>query len=129
MHARERIGTGPWFNANGKTVASSLEELHGPAGPPQSALSYHEDGKRVALGAHDVMTGSNPDGTLASGDHTCRNWTSTAGKTMLGHSNRTGSSCGERAKSWNSAHESEGCSHAGLSAMGGAAFLYCFAVN
>jgi hypothetical protein len=127
IHARDRIGNGPWINANGGVVANSLQELHGPVGPSQKVLSYHENGKRV--GPHDIMTGSNPDGTLAAGDFTCRNWTSTAGRTMLGHSNRMGSCCGDRAHSWISAHESEGCSFGALSAMGGAAYFYCFAVN
>jgi hypothetical protein len=75
------------------------------------------------------MTGSNPDGTLADGDFTCRNWTSTTGRTMLGHSNRIGSCCGDRAQSWNSAHPSAGCSYTGLTGMGGAALFYCFAVD
>jgi len=27
-HARERIGTGPWYNAKGVLIASNVEELH-----------------------------------------------------------------------------------------------------
>ena len=117
IHARDRIGKGPWINANGELVANTLEELHGSPGPSQRALSYFENGKRVDQ--HDIMTGSNPDGTLAEGDYTCRNWTSTAGKTWLGHSNRIGSCCGDRIPRI-SAHESQTCSSAGLAAMGGA---------
>jgi hypothetical protein len=128
VHARHRIGEGPWVNASGELVASSVEELHGTPGPSREVLHVYENGKRVGL-PHDIMTGSNTDGTLASGDFTCRNWTSTAGRAMLGHSNRIGSCCGDRAQSWNSAHPSEGCSLAGLSAMGGAALFYCFAVD
>jgi hypothetical protein len=128
VHARNRIGDGPWTNANGEPVAKSLDDLHGSPGPPQQALSYHENGKRVGL-PHDIMTGSNLDGTLAEGDLTCRNWTSTAGKTMLGHSNRIGSCCGNRNTSWNSAHESQGCSSGGLASMGGASYFYCFAID
>lgn len=128
IHARDRIGAGPWANANGELVATSLQDLHGPVGPSQKALHYHENGKRVGM-PHDIMTGSNPDGTMAAGDLTCRSWTSTAGRAMLGHSNRMGSCCGDRAQSWNSAHESQSCSYAGLASMGGAAFFYCFAVN
>lgn len=128
VHARNRIGSGPWVNANGVLVARSIDELHGSPGPPQTALSYHENGKRVGM-PHDIMTGSNPDGTLAAGDFTCRDWRSTAGKTWLGHSNRIGSCCGNRNTSWNSAHESQGCSSSGLAAMGGASYFYCFAIN
>ena len=69
IHARDRIGSGPWVNANGRTVAVSLQDLHGVPGPPQTALSYHETGQRVGQ-PHDIMTGSNPDGTLAEGDFT-----------------------------------------------------------
>jgi hypothetical protein len=128
VHARDRIGNGPWVNANGRTVAVSLQDLHGVPGPPQTALSYHENGQRVGQ-PHDIMTGSNPDGTLAEGDFTCRDWKSTAGKTMLGHSNRIGSCCGTRNTSWNSAHESQTCSASGLAAMGGASYFYCFALE
>ena len=127
IHARDRIGKGPWINANGEVVANTLDELHGSPGPSQRALSYFENGKRVDQ--HDIMTGSNPDGTLAEGDYTCRNWTSTAGKTWLGHSNRIGSCCGDRNTSWISAHESQSCSPAGLAGMGGASYFYCFAVD
>ena len=127
IHARDRIGKGPWINANGVLVANRIEELHGSPGPSQRALSYFENGKRVDQ--HDIMTGSNPDGTLAKGDYTCRNWTSTAGKTWLGHSNRIGSCCGVRNTSWISAHESQSCSASGLAAMGGASYFYCFAVD
>ena len=127
IHARDRIGHGPWVNANGAIVANTVEELHGSPGPSQRALSYFENGKRVDQ--HDIMTGSNPDGTLAEGDYTCRNWTSTAGKTWLGHSNRIGSCCGNRNTSFNSAHESQSCSASGLAAMGGASYFYCFAID
>lgn len=128
VHAKDRIGTGPWINANGVLVAKSIDDLHGSPGPPQEALSYHENGRRVGM-PHDIMTGSNQDGTLAEGDFTCRNWRSTAGKTWLGHSNRIGSCCGNRNTSWNSAHESQGCSSSGLASMGGASYFYCFATN
>jgi len=126
IHAKDRIGTGPWTNANGSLVANTVDELHGVPGPSPRALSYFENGKRVDQ--HDVMTGSDPDGTLAEGDYTCRNWTSTAGKTWLGHSNRIGSCCGDRKTSFNSAHESQSCSASGLAAMGGASYFYCFAI-
>jgi hypothetical protein len=127
LHARDRIGGGPWTNANGALVATSLDDLHGSPGPPQTALSYHENGQRVGR-PHDIMTGSNLDGTLAEG-MTCGNWKSTAGKTWLGHSNRIGSCCGDRNTSWNSAHESQGCSSGGLASMGGASYFYCFAID
>jgi hypothetical protein len=29
VNARDRIGNGPWFNANGAQVAANLGQLHG----------------------------------------------------------------------------------------------------
>jgi hypothetical protein len=128
VNARDRIGRGPWFNVEGVQVAASLEDLHGPNNGLGGETSLNELGKSPGNN-HDIMTGSNPDGTLANGDLTCRNWTSTQGRAMVGHSNKQGSCCGDRATSWTSAHESKGCTMAGLSAMGGAALFYCFAAD
>ncbi|MGH9387642.1 MAG: hypothetical protein ACRD2N_25565 [Vicinamibacterales bacterium] len=75
------------------------------------------------------MTGSNADGTLAEDDATCRNWTSIAEKAMVGHSDKQGACCGESARPWNSAHQSEGCTLSGLQAIGGAGLFYCFGVD
>jgi len=36
----------------------------------------HEHSKRVFF-PHDILTGSEADGTVASGDATCHNWAST----------------------------------------------------
>jgi hypothetical protein len=83
----------------------------------------------VPANAHDILTGSNIDGTLADGDTTCRNWTSTEGRAMVGHSNKVGGLGGERARSWNSAHLSDGCSVPALRKLGSSARLYCFAVD
>ena len=66
---------------------------------------------------HDMMTGSNPDGTLANGDVTCGNWTGTRGHALVGHSDKGGRYGGDRATSWNSAHSS------------GKARFYCFAAE
>jgi hypothetical protein len=29
LHARERIGTGPWYNAKGELIAKNVADLHG----------------------------------------------------------------------------------------------------
>ena len=126
VHARDRIGSGPWFNAKGVQVAANIDELH-----RSNALG--DKTSRDELGEspgywHDMLTGSNPDGTLASGDATCVNWTSTRGHAMVGHSDKGGQHGGARATSWNSAHPS-GCTMTALMSMGGKARYYCFAVD
>jgi hypothetical protein len=126
-HARDRIGRGPWVNARGVEIASSLEHLHGDDNGigPETALS--EKGRPIADGRHDILTGSNADGTLAAGESTCGGWTShDVGRAMLGHHNRYG---GGRGTSWNSAHLSRGCSQRALRASLGDGLLYCFAAD
>ena len=85
-----------------------------------------EHGRRAQF-PHDILTGSNPDGTLADGDMTCRNWKSTTGYAMFGHSDRQGGR--GNANSWNSAHQSEGCTTAAFRETGGSGLFYCFAID
>jgi hypothetical protein len=129
VNARDRIGTGPWFNAHGVQVAANLDHLHGPGNKLGGRTSLDERGHFVLANVHDILTGSNPDGSVAAGDATCRNWMSTDAYAMVGHSNKVGSIGGDRARSWNSAHLSEGCSVAALQKLGSGALLYCFAVD
>jgi hypothetical protein len=131
VNARDRIGKGPWFNSKGVQVAAGLEELHDGPNQLGAAESLTEKGTSVAPGRHDILTGSNPDGTLAGDsnrDTTCRGWTShDEGRAMLGHHNRSGG--GERPSSWNSAHLSRGCSQIALRASLGDGLVYCFAAD
>jgi hypothetical protein len=131
VNARDRIGKGPWVNAAGVRVATDLADLHRPDNNLGRETSLTEKGTQVALERHDILTGSNPDGTLASGpaDTTCAGWTShdAAGRAMLGHHNKSGG--GQRGDSWNSAHISRGCSQAALRASNGAGLIYCFAAD
>ena len=129
VNARDRIGRGPWFNAKGVEIAASLDDLHGAANKLGGRTSLDEHGNFVPANAHDILTGSNPDGTVADGDSTCQNWTSSEGHAMVGHSNKVGSLGGDRVRSWNSAHFSEGCSLPALQKLGSGARLYCFAVD
>src|SRR3954465_13250724 len=83
---------------------------------------------------HDILTGSQPDGTAFAGteDRTCGNYTKSGaeGAVMLGHHDRMGLSEDPPAKSWNSSHLSRGgCSPDALKSTGGAGLLYCFAAN
>ncbi|MFN7130325.1 MAG: hypothetical protein ACK4OJ_14810 [Brevundimonas sp.] len=140
VNARDRIGKGPWANAKGVVIAKDVAELHGANNlTKQTALSEKGDvinGRGDTPNRHDVLTGSQPDGTAFSGadDRTCKNWTSsTHGTAMVGHSDRIGLRDDEPSKSWNSSHPSRGpdggCSQADLRSTGGDGLLYCFAVN
>ena len=126
MHARDRIGRGPWFNSRGVQVAATLDDLHGPNNSIGAITVLPETGERVRF-PHDILTGSNADGTLAEGDMTCRGWTATTGYAMFGHSDRQGGR--GNANSWNSAHQSEGCTTAAFNVTGGSGLFYCFAAD
>ena len=136
VNARDRIGKGPWQNAKGVVIAKSVDELHGANNlTKQTALSEKGEvvnGRGDTPNMHDILTGSQPDGTAIPGDKdtTCGNWTkSGAGSAMLGHSDRTGPDDSAAAKSWNSSHASRGCDIDSLKATGGNALLYCFATQ
>jgi len=127
VHARDRIGRGPWFNAKGERVAASVADLHRDDNGLGLVTSLTEKGDIVAFGRHDMLTGSNRNGTLATGapDTTCKNWTSSSGIARLGHHDKSGG--GQFPESWNSAHLSDGCSPAELRATFGDGLFYCFA--
>jgi hypothetical protein len=129
VNARDRVGRGPWFNAKGVQIAADLDDLHGAGNRLGGRTSLDEHGNFVLSNVHDILTGSKPDGTLAAGDTTCRNWTSTDGHAIVGHSNKVGGIGGDRARSWNSAHLSAGCTLPELQKLGSGALLYCFAVD
>ena len=139
VNARDRIGKGPWRNSKGAVVAKDVAELHAANGlTKQTALSEKGDvinGRGDTPNRHDVLTGSQADGTAfpAGEDNTCKNWTSsTQGSAMLGHADRTGTPS-PTMSSWNAAHPSRGpeggCSQKDLISTGGAGLLYCFAAN
>ena len=130
VHARDRIGKGPWVNAAGVAIASGVDHLHSDDNAIGLDTALSEKGNRVAQERHDILTGSNPDGTLAVDrfDTTCNAWTSYEnGRAMLGHHNRSGG--GQRPTSWNSAHLSRGCSQRALRASLGDGLIYCFAAD
>jgi hypothetical protein len=140
VNARDRIGKGPWVNAKGVTVAKDVAELHGTNNlTKQSALTEKGDvnnGRGDTPNRHDILTGSQPDGTAFAGadDRTCKNYTSsTQGAVMVGHADRQGLRDDDASKSWNSSHPSRGpdggCSQADLRSTGGDGLFYCFATN
>ena len=126
VNARDRIGTGPWHNAQGVEVGRTVDEMHGMGHRFNFARMLDEGGNLIPGGGfspnrHDVLTGSQPDGTAfpAGEDMTCGNWTSSsAGKARIGHHDRA---------AWNSAHDSQGCSQEQLRGSGGDGLFYCFA--
>ncbi|MEO6784429.1 MAG: lectin [Bradyrhizobium sp.] len=140
VNARDRIGKGPWQNSKGVVIAKDVAELHGANNlTKQTALTEKGDvnnGIGDKPNRHDMLTGSQPDGTAfaAGEDRTCKNWTSsTQGSAMLGHADRKGLRDDDASKSWNSSHPSRGpdggCSQADLRSTGGDGLMYCFAAN
>ncbi len=141
VNARDRIGKGPWMNAKGVVVATSVDDLHSANNKlnKQNNLSEKGDtinGRGDKPNKHDIVTGSTPDGKAfpADKDMTCKNYTSsTQGSVMLGHNDRQGTTDDDAGRSWNSSHPSRGaeggCSQADLVSTGGAGLMYCFAVN
>jgi hypothetical protein len=140
VNARDRIGTGPWQNAKGVVIARSVDELHSANSNLTKETTLDEKGQLVngrteKPNKHDMLTGSRPDGTAFPGapfpDMTCGNWTKSGadGAAMTGHHDRAGPINSPWAVSWNSAHQTLGCSQEKLRPTGGDGFFYCFAVK
>lgn len=136
VNARDRIGDGPWHNANGVQVAADVDDLHSENNKLSKENSISETGELIngrgdSPNRHDILTGSNLDGTaFADGnDHTCGNWTDSGadGSAQVGHHDRTGG--GANPTSWNNAHPSRGCGQADLQGTGGDGLFYCFAID
>jgi hypothetical protein len=135
VNARDRIGAGPWHNAEGVEVASSVENLHSDSNNVTKATVLDQNGNAVNgrgddPNRHDILTGSQADGTALNSDSdtSCSNWTGNGeGSALVGHFDRQGG--GDNPTSWNSAHPSRGCSQANLQATGGNGLFYCFAAK
>jgi hypothetical protein len=145
LNARDRIGSGPWYNVKHQLIASNLADLHGDQQRDrnniQRATALDARGNEIPGNEHDILTGSDSDGRAFTDgiDHTCNNWTSDAmtlpqqnpniptdrARVMLGHMDRTGG----QNTSWNAAHMSQGCSKQALNNTGGAGRIYCFAID
>jgi len=136
VNARDRIGKGPWANAKGVVVATDVDNLHG-ANNLSKATALTETGAGIngrgdTPNQHDVLTGSQPNGTYIAGEanSTCGNWQmSSGGAAMVGHHDKMGLDDSVPAKSWNSSHQSRGCSADQFKASGGAGLFYCFAAD
>lgn len=116
-------------------IAASVAELHSDSNNLNKSTAVDERGQTIkgrgdTPNTHDILTGSQPDGTafVSAQDRTCANWTSdSSGAAMVGHHDRRGLDESAPMKSWNSSHPSRGCSVDALKASGGAGLLYCFA--
>jgi len=135
VNAKNRIGKGPWYNAKGEMVAKNVADLHSDSNNLKKETSISEkgavlNGRGDKPNQHDILTGSQLDGTAFAGDedHTCKNWTSSGeGSAQVGHHDRQGG--GNNPTSWNSAHGSKGCSQENLRGTGGDGLFYCFAAR
>jgi hypothetical protein len=140
VNARDRIGKGPWHNVKGQSVARDLEHLHGDTlelarmGNTLTRVTALTEKGDPVKGAgeqpnqHDILTGSQLDGRAfpEGADKTCSNWTSDGtGNAQVGHHDRAGGP----GVSWNSVHQSAGCSQEALVKTGGAGLFYCFATG
>jgi hypothetical protein len=134
IHARSRIGQGPWYNAHGVLIAANLTDLHLYNDTITYETALDENGNAVKgryddTNEHDILTGTQEDGTAYfpdDQDHTCNNWTSSdEGSAQVGHHDRHGGGN----TSWNSAHGSRGCSAEALRRTGGNGYFYCFAAD
>ena len=133
-NARDRIGEGPWYNVKLQLIANNIAELH--SRPGNADLFIDERGTRINgqwTGSpgpveHDILTGSNADGTVATG-LTCADWTSDSAaiSAQVGHSDGMGpaQNATPPLNSWNAAHTNQNC--ANTAPRGGAGRIYCFA--
>jgi hypothetical protein len=141
INARDRIGRGPWHNANGVRIAIDVDDLHSDSANITADTAVTEKGAKLPTepNQHDILTGSTREGrawsynllddlNLESGAMTCSNYTSNAENqfVMVGHQDRAGTA---PISPWNAAHPSVGCSQAKLVETGGAGLLYCFAID
>ncbi len=141
INARDRIGRGPWHNANGVRIAVDVDDLHSDSSNITADTALTEKGQKLPAepNQHDILTGSMRDGrawnynllddlNLERGAMTCSNYTSNAEDqfVMVGHHDRAGTA---PISPWNAAHPSVGCSQPKLVETGGAGLLYCFAID
>lgn len=137
ISARDRIGSGPWYNATGEMIAKDVDDLHSASVNLNLKTGLDENGKEVngrgsKPNKHDILTGSDSNGhfSTAGGDTTCGNWTSSSeGSAIVGHHDRVGLNKSRNMISWNSAHGSAGCGQDDFPRTGGAGLLYCFATD
>jgi hypothetical protein len=147
VNAIDRVGSGPWYDRLGRTVALTKTDL-AKTRPGNCATAVcndlpNENGvpNNQGVDNHDTLTGSDASGKLAStsAGATCNDWTSSVGSTgkpTCGHSWPANSG-----QSWIQAHTAGGCA-AGVNLVqngagtgttvgsgGGYGGIYCFALQ
>jgi hypothetical protein len=142
-HARDRIGSGPWYNVLLQEVAADVDALHEDGisrlewfvvdDPDGEGHVRDENGELVPLTEHDIITGSTMEGRVSEG-RTCLDWTSASDEhvAQVGHSDLAPEGVtigGPDRLSWNSAHETTGCTPQGLAERQGSGRFYCFAID
>ena len=107
---------GPVAERQGHRGRQDVADLHSANNNLNKETALSEKGEVIngrgdTPNRHDILTGSQADGTAFTGgdDRTCGNWTkSSAGAAMVGHHDRTGLNDEPPAMSWNSSHPSRG---------------------
>lgn len=109
VNARDRIGSGPWYDRLGRIVAQDLTALinERPEGadaaiindlPNEYGVPNHDPDGTGEVDNHDFLTGTGEDGNVYGGtDSTCNDWTSstTQGSPRCGHTWSTGGTGGD----------------------------------
>jgi hypothetical protein len=154
VHAKDRIGQGPWYDRKGRLIAMNLTALLKER--PEGAEAVirddlpNENGETNRMASaeganndnHDTVTGTNVRGEY-DGTYTCEDWTSTntpSGGGMAGP--RIGHSWpAQSGRNWMAAHRAPGCSPSvsliqtgpgsgtGIGNGGGYGGIYCFALT
>jgi hypothetical protein len=79
VNARDRIGPGPWFNANGTRIATDVDNLHSMLNRLSVFTALDQRGRRIpgsgyTPNRHDILTGTQADGTAYPADQLRWRW-------------------------------------------------------
>jgi hypothetical protein len=158
VHARDRIGEGPWYDRLGRIVAMNKTDLlqAWPQGadpviqydlPNEFGVPNHDPDGTGQVDNHTTVTGTGPNGMLAGMDPslTCQDWTSSegaAGKPRIGFSWRGGAGMAMGSMWYTGMFNEAGCaarinldprimdlSTLGIGAQGGYGGFYCLALE
>lgn len=140
VNAIDRIGAGPWVNADGVTVATDAADLLSDGSNLNGLTAITENGDTVPgrgnmPNRHDILTGTELNGLASTQatDTTCSNWTSNSedGSAIVGHHDRSAPLIDfvVNPNSFSTAHPSRGCGQANLHETGGDGLFYCFVQN
>ena len=138
-NAIDRIGSGPWANADGVVVANDTTDLLSIGNNLNGLTAITENGSTITgrgntPNRHDILTGKELNGMASTDamDTTCGNWTSNSseGSALVGHHDRSGPILDfvPNPTSWSTAHPSTGCGQEDLQSTGGDGLFYCFAM-